>query len=530
MLDGASPEREQLCVCPDHTHSVTTRPPRHLLGWFYTEGLNALIGDRREQPTVATADVQSCSCQTARNDVAAASIPGASVGHVSDDFVKEAEPRVEQPEGDLQYPSPNPRGDAVGVHRRLSRLGIMVCMSEPSVSTSFTVHGTVGRARAGTLRLPRGEVLTPAFMPVGTQATVKSLDPDDLRAVGAQIVLANTYHLMLRPGADLIERLGGVSHFMRWEGPVLTDSGGYQVFSLAANRRLSEAGVTFHSHHDGSRHELSPERAMQLQVQFGSDITMALDVCVGYGASEREQIQAMRLTHSWLPRNIAAFERLCTQGDHRGVLYGICQGGFDGARRQESAAFLAQTDVTGCAIGGLSVGEPKEVMAEMLDASIGELPSERPRYLMGVGSPEDLWNGVAAGVDMFDCVLPTRVARRGALFTPAGRVSVSAARYRELDAPIEARCDCYTCSTFSVAYLNHLFRAKELLGYRLASIHNLRFIQRQMETMRAAILSGTFAEARANFLSSYQAADQHVAAEQRARFRERRGATSTVGE
>ncbi|MDQ3548107.1 MAG: tRNA-guanine transglycosylase, partial [Chloroflexota bacterium] len=217
------------------------------------------------------------------------------------------------------------------------------------------------------------------------------------------------------------------------------------------------------------------------------------------------------------------------QSSHRGVLFGICQGGFDEARRHESAAFLARSAVAGCAIGGLSVGEPKGVMAEMLDASIGELPPEKPRYLMGVGSPEDLWNGVAAGVDMFDCVLPTRVARRGALFTPAGRVSVSAARYRELDAPIDASCDCYACRTFSVAYLNHLFRAKELLGYRLASIHNLRFIQRQMETIRDAILSETFADARARFLSGYQTADQHVAAEQRARFRQRRVVTSVAG-
>jgi queuine tRNA-ribosyltransferase len=395
-------------------------------------------------------------------------------------------------------------------------------MTDTTLVTSFTVHQTDQRARAGRLQLPRGEVLTPAFMPVGTQATVKSLDPADLRTVGAQIVLANTYHLMLRPGADLIERFGGVSHFMRWEGPILTDSGGFQVFSLAANRRLSEEGVTFHSHLDGSRHELSPERAVALQVQFGSDITMALDVCVGYGASEREQIDAMRLTHAWLPRNVQAFDELKDRTAHPGLLFGICQGGFDARRRSESARFLADMEVAGCAIGGLSVGEPKEVMAEMLDDSVDPLPAEKPRYLMCVGSPEDLWNGVAAGIDMFDCVLPTRVARRGALYTPNGRVSVSAARFREVDAPVDDTCDCYTCRTFSVAYLNHLFRAKELLGYRLASIHNLRFIQRQMEAIREAIMTGTFSEARARFLARYQTADQVVAAEQRARFRQRR--------
>jgi queuine tRNA-ribosyltransferase len=405
----------------------------------------------------------------------------------------------------------------------------MDCMTGVTSDNPFSLEATSDRARAGKLRLPRGEVLTPVFMPVGTQATVKSLDPADLRDIGAQIVLANTYHLMLRPGADLLERLGGVSHFMRWDGPLLTDSGGFQVFSLAANRRLADAGVIFHSHLDGSRHELSPERAMQLQVQFGSDISMALDVCVGYGATEREQIDAMRLTHDWLPRNIAAFEELQASQEHRGLLFGICQGGFDTERRRQSSRFLADMDVAGSAIGGLSVGEPKEVMAEMLDASVASLPAEKPRYLMGVGSPEDLWNGVAAGIDMFDCVLPTRVARRGALYLPGGRVSITATRFRERDVQIDPACDCYTCRTFSVAYLNHLFRAKELLAYRLASIHNLRFIQRQMEAMRTAILAGTFEDARREFLAGYRSADQQVAAEQRAKYRQRRTSEPAAG-
>jgi queuine tRNA-ribosyltransferase len=454
--------------------------------------------------------------------VLATPIPRRSVNRLSGCLVQESELGVEESEDELKH-SPANFSHHVSVPQTCTvLLGIMGRMTDTSLVTSFTVHHTDQRARAGRLQLPRGEVLTPAFMPVGTQATVKSLDPLDLRAVGAQIVLANTYHLMLRPGADLIERFGGVGHFMRWEGPVLTDSGGFQVFSLAANRRLSEAGVTFHSHLDGSRHVLSPERAVALQVQFGSDITMALDVCVGYGATEREQVEAMRLTHAWLPRNVQAFEELKSRTDHRGVLFGICQGGFGPGRRRESARFLADMDVAGCAIGGLSVGEPKEVMAEMLAASVDPLPTEKPRYLMGVGSPEDLWNGVAAGIDMFDCVLPTRVARRGALYTPTGRVTVTAARFREVDEPVDDTCDCYTCRTFSVAYLNHLFRAKELLGYRLASIHNLRFIQRQMEAMRESILSSTFSEARARFLAGYQTADQVVAAEQRARFRQRR--------
>jgi queuine tRNA-ribosyltransferase len=388
----------------------------------------------------------------------------------------------------------------------------------------FSIEAISGQARAGVMRLPRGIVETPVFMPVGTQATVKSLDPNDLESVGARIVLANTYHLLLRPGADTIERLGGVSHFMRWERPVLTDSGGFQVFSLAGQRVLSEAGVTFRSHLDGSLHELTPERAMVLQAQFGSDITMALDVCVGYGASESEQLTATRLTHAWLPRNVAAFEDERARRGHHGVLFGICQGGFRAERRAESAAVVADSGASGCAIGGLSVGEPKDVMAEMLAASLGPLPAERPRYLMGVGSPEDLWNGVAAGIDMFDCVLPTRVARRGALYTPAGRVDVTSARYRELDDPIDAACDCYTCRSFGAAYLHHLFRAKELLAYRLASVHNLRFILRQVETMRRAIRANRFEDERRAFLASYATSDQRVAARQRALFRARRAA------
>lgn len=390
------------------------------------------------------------------------------------------------------------------------------------MSTQFRIVAQNGRARAGVLTLPRGEVKTPVFMPVGTQASVKSLDPADLNTLGAEIVLANTYHLMLRPGADLIERMDGVSHFMRWERPVLTDSGGFQVFSLAQNRQLSEAGVTFRSHLDGSLHELSPERAIELQAQFGSDIVMALDVCAGYDADEGTQKQAMRLTHQWLPRNIDTFAaRVDMESRTRALLFGICQGGFDAARRAESARLISDSAVDGCAIGGLSVGEPKNVMADMLDCSISHLDPQRPRYLMGVGSPEDLWNGVAVGVDMFDCVLPTRVARRGGLYTPAGRVNITASRFMTVDEPVDAECDCYTCQTFSVAYLNHLFRAKELLAYRLASIHNLRFLVRQIEAMRAAIEHSCFDHAKTEFLERYRIADQAVAAEQRARYRQR---------
>ena len=392
-----------------------------------------------------------------------------------------------------------------------------------TTNSRFSLKATDGFARSGTLRLMRGTVDTPAFMPVGTQASVKSLDPHDLTTLGAQIVLANTYHLMLRPGADLIEQFGGVSRFMRWDRPVLTDSGGFQVFSLAQHRELSEHGVSFRSHIDGSRHELTPERAVTLQLQFGSDVAMALDVCVGFDSTECGQIEAMELTHRWLPRNIDAFAcRVDFDLAERPLLFGIAQGGFNNDRRTASAQIIADSNVDGCAIGGLSVGEPKEVMAEMLASSVAGLDEQRPRYLMGVGSPEDLWNGVAAGVDMFDCVLPTRVARRGALFTPHGRVNITNSQYARLDEPVDTACDCYSCSTFSAAYMHHLFRTRELLGYRLASIHNLRFLMHQMDAMRTAIETGKFEAARAAFLGEYAVVNQDVAHQQRTLYRNNR--------
>lgn len=365
----------------------------------------------------------------------------------------------------------------------------------------------------------RGQVETPAFMPVGTQASVKTLTPDEVRAAGAQIVLANTYHLMLRPGADLIEELGGVSHFMRWEGPVLTDSGGFQVFSLAQNRSIRDEGVSFRSHIDGREYHLSPEESIQLQRQFGSDVVMALDVCVGYDAPPEEQRAATEQTHRWLPRNIQAFQRsINDEWQRRPLLFSICQGGFDATARRESAAIIAQANVDGCAIGGLSVGEPKPVMAEMLAASVSELPVDKPRYLMGVGSPEDLWNAVSVGIDMFDCVLPTRVARHGGIYTADGRLNIKAARFRRQDVPLEEGCDCYTCQTFSRAYVHHLFRVREMLGQRLATIHNLRFLFRQMDEMRSAIDAGTFAEAHHDFLNRYEPVDQRISEEQRSRY------------
>ncbi len=358
-------------------------------------------------------------------------------------------------------------------------------------------------ARRGRLVTRHGTVETPAFMPVGTQATVKTLHPNEVKATGAQIVLANTYHLMLRPGAEVIERAGGLHRFMGWSAPILTDSGGFQVFSLARQAKVTEEGVVFRSHIDGDRHALTPERAVELQVRFGSDIAMVLDHFVGLPAERAAVAGSTARTARWLDRAVIAYRSL--QGAECGAaLFGICQGGMEADLRRESATRIAEADVAGCAIGGLSVGEPKPVMAAMLEAVTPILPAEKPRYLMGVGSPEDLWEGVARGVDLFDCVLPTRLARNGALFTPTGRIDIRAGRFRDIHEPIDPGCDCATCGTFTAAYLHHLFRAREVLGLRLASIHNLRFLARQAETMRAAIEDGTFAAVRSAFQATYR--------------------------
>ena len=359
----------------------------------------------------------------------------------------------------------------------------------------------------GRLTTSRGVIDTPAFMPVGTQATVKTLHPDEVRRTGAQIVLANTYHLMLRPGLDVIREAGGLHRFMQWSGPLLTDSGGFQIFSLATQVKVREEGAAFRSHIDGSRHLLTPERAVQLQHGFGSDIMMQLDHVVGYPADPRLFHEAMLRSHRWLLRCLDEHQRLnAGSGGH--ALFGITQGGMDAELRKESARLVAETDVAGCAIGGLSVGEPKDLMLEMLAATEPELPENKPRYLMGVGSPEDLWNCVALGVDMFDCVLPTRLGRNAAMLTPEGRVNIRAARYRNHHRPLDESCDCEACTTFTAAYIHHLFRADEVLGLRLASIHNLRFIARQMEVIRVSLTEGTFESRKRAFLSTYKAVGQ----------------------
>ncbi len=309
---------------------------------------------------------------------------------------------------------------------------------------------------------------------------------------------------MLRPGPDLIEKAGGLHAFMRWQRPILTDSGGFQIFSLAQQAKVTEEGVRFRSHIDGSLHMLTPERAVDIQGQLGSDIMMALDHLVGLPAKSTKIYDAMMRTHRWLDRCITAL--VDSDRPRKGVLFGICQGGMEPELRKLSAEFVAASDVSGVAVGGLSVGETKAEMAEMLDIVIPELPQHKPRYLMGVGSPEDLWNGVAQGIDMFDCVLPTRLARNGSVFTPDGRIDLLHKSHREAFIPIEAECDCETCQHFDRAYLHHLFRAREVLGLRLASVHNLRFLVRQMEAMRVSIAAGTFTSARVAFLERYRVA------------------------
>jgi queuine tRNA-ribosyltransferase len=361
-------------------------------------------------------------------------------------------------------------------------------------------------ARRGRITTTRGVIETPAFMPVGTQATVKTLHPDEVRSTGAHIILANTYHLMLRPGQDVIREASGLHAFMGWAGPILTDSGGFQVFSLAANNKISEEGVTFASHIDGSRWTMTPETVIDLQTTFGSDIMMQLDHVLGLPAARSAIIDATERSSRWLERSIAAMTER-GRAAMPGVLFGIQQGGMEADIRRDHARRLAETNVAGCAVGGLSVGESKPVMAAMLEESTPYLPRAKPRYLMGVGSPEDLWQSVARGIDMFDCVLPTRSARNGGLFTRDGRVTITNASWRHDHRPVDETCDCRACTQFTAAYLHHLVRSREVLGLRLASEHNLRFLARVMDDIRTSIEAGDFAQQAEAFVSRYQSAD-----------------------
>lgn len=356
-----------------------------------------------------------------------------------------------------------------------------------------------GAARTGRLTTAHGAIETPVFMPVGTQGTVKSLCPTDLHDLGAQIILGNTYHLYLRPGDELVARLGGLHRFMGWDGPILTDSGGFQVFSLSGLRRITEEGVTFSSHIDGSNHLFSPEKVISIQRNLGSDIMMVLDECVPFGADRAYTEKSLALTTRWAARCRKAHP----SGDRGQLLFGIVQGGFFKDLRAESARQLIDLDFEGYALGGLSVGESRAEMYDILDDATPLLPADKPRYLMGVGAPRDLLAGMAAGIDMFDCVLPTRNARNGTLFTTKGKVNIKRAEYREDDSPLDPDCPCYACRTFSKAYLRHLYIARELLSYRLNTLHNLTFFSQMMERSRQAIREGRFAAFRREMEAVY---------------------------
>lgn len=356
------------------------------------------------------------------------------------------------------------------------------------------------RARLGQLHTTHGTVETPIFMPVGTQAAVKTMTPEEVREIGGRLILSNTYHLYLRPGHELIREAGGLHRFMNWDGPILTDSGGFQVFSLGPLRKISEEGVTFRSHIDGSEHFFSPEKAVEVQEALGSDIAMVFDECAPYPCTHDYALEALKRTIRWAGRCADAHQR------EDQALFGIVQGGTFADLRQRSARELVEIGFPGYAIGGLSVGEPKELMYEMLDVTVGELPEEKPRYLMGVGSPDCLVEGVVRGIDMFDCVLPTRIARNGTVLTRHGKLVVRNAEFARDFNPIDPTCDCYACRNYTRAYIRHLIKANEILGIRLTTIHNLRFIQILMGEIRDAIRQENILEYRDKFLKNYQQA------------------------
>ena len=354
----------------------------------------------------------------------------------------------------------------------------------------FELHKTDGAARRGTLTLAHGQVQTPVFMPVGTYGTVKAMTPQSLNDIGAQICLGNTFHLWLRPGLDVVAAHNGLHDFMNWQKPILTDSGGFQVFSLGAMRKITEEGVKFSSPHDGAKLFLTPEISMQIQKVLNSDIVMIFDECTPYPASHDEAAKSMRMSMRWAQRSRDEHNRL----ENGNALFGIVQGGMYEDLRDESVAGLCDIGFDGMAIGGLSVGEPKDDMARILAHTAPRLPTNKPRYLMGVGTPEDLVNGVKNGIDMFDCVMPTRNARNGHLFTRFGDVKIKNARYKLDTGPLDPSCTCYTCTQFTRSYLHHLFRNGEILGGMLNTIHNLHFYQTIMAEMRAAIESGKLEE------------------------------------
>ncbi len=347
---------------------------------------------------------------------------------------------------------------------------------------------TETRARTGELATPHGRVQTPVFMPVGTLGSVKAVSPEDLSGCGAQIILGNTYHLYLRPGCDVLDQFGGLHRFMNWHKPILTDSGGFQIFSLAKLSRVTESGFSFQSHIDGSAHLITPEDAIHIQSRIGSDIIMCLDQCISYPASETATQNALALTSRWAARCKAAW----LENPSQNILFGIVQGGMLPRLRRQSIDQLIEIDFPGYALGGLSVGEPKQLMMETADFSLPLLPVEKPRYIMGVGTPADLVQLVGMGADMFDCVMPTRNARNGQLFTSTGPLNINNARFRTDTGPIDPNCSCYTCRNFSRSYLHHLYRSREILVYRLNTIHNLHFYLSLMADVRQAIRQDRF--------------------------------------
>ncbi|MFN2100784.1 tRNA guanosine(34) transglycosylase Tgt [Altererythrobacter sp. MF3-039] len=367
---------------------------------------------------------------------------------------------------------------------------------------SFSIEATDGKSRLGKIAMERGEIRTPAFMPVGTAATVKAMKPEVVRETGADIILGNTYHLMLRPGAERVAKLGGLHKFMNWQRPILTDSGGYQVMSLSELRKLTEEGVEFRSHLDGSKHMLTPERSMEIQRLLGSDIVMAFDECPRADQPRDEIAKSMELSMRWAKRSRDAFD---AGGEHATIaaLFGIQQGALDEELRKQSAEALIDIGFDGYAVGGLAVGEGQEAMFATLDFAPAQLPQDRPRYLMGVGKPDDLVGAVERGIDMFDCVLPSRSGRNGQAFTWNGPLNLRNARFAEDTDPLDDRCSCPTCKTYSRAYLHHLVKSGEILGAMLMTEHNLSFYQQLMQAMRDAIWQGGFSEFAAEFRRNF---------------------------
>ena len=371
-------------------------------------------------------------------------------------------------------------------------------MNKKGRMINFEIHKTSSqcRARAGTLTTPHGTIETPIFMPVGTAGTVKGVTPEHLKDCGAQIILGNTYHLYLRPGMDAIQQFSGLHGFMNWDRPILTDSGGFQIFSLAKISKTTEQGFDFQSHIDGSRHIITPEDAVDIQTTLGADIIMCLDSCIPYPADEETARKALELTTRWAAR---CHDRWAQAENRKNALFGIVQGGMFPHLRTQSAQELLAFDFPGYALGGLSVGEPKNLMMEIADSSLPLLPDEKPKYIMGVGTPEDLVELVAKGADMFDCVMPTRNARNGQLFTSRGKINIRNAAFKFDTRPADPECGCYTCRNYSSAYLHHLYHSRELLAYTLNTIHNLHYYLALMKTMREAIIQDTFSDFKAQF-------------------------------